>query len=276
VTAPAPSSTEARPEDTWVVTAIDASGEGLRAPRGDGSLTVSWLPAGRLEGETACGTYVGGYTIEGDRIRMGVLSPGIEPCGRREEDEAFALTQALGLVTTWAAEPAGLALLDDAGSTRITLVSPDAAAAALAGDWRVRALAGRSGALIAPIEGNEVTILFGEGGQATGNTGCRDFEAGYSIEADRIVIAPISAIGLPCEGEQRRQDGRLLSLLGEAFEWRRERERLVLVGADGDVLLEAVALSSPPGSSPTVPPDAPAASATSSPAFALPSSAPDV
>lgn len=195
------------------------------------------------------------------------------------------MTQALGVVTSWAAGLAGLELLDETGAVRVTVVSADAAAAALAGDWRVQSLAGRSGDLQMPIEGAEPTISFRAVGQATGCTGCRDFEAGYSIEADRIVIAPISALGLPCEGEQRRQDGRFLTLLGEAVEWRRERERLILVGADGEVLLEAVALSPSPGSSPVVPSDAPAAasaaasppaeSAAASPGVAMPSSEPD-
>lgn len=78
---PAPSDGHAlaAPEGTWVVTGLDAFGEGLRAPRREGSLTVSWLPAGRLEGESPCGTYVGSYTIEGHRLRMGSSAPGSSP-----------------------------------------------------------------------------------------------------------------------------------------------------------------------------------------------------
>ena len=73
----------------------------------------------------------------GEGIRLGVISRGVEPCGRRAEDEAFELTQALGLATSWAASATGLELLDDAGPVRVTLVPPGAAAAGLTGDWLV-------------------------------------------------------------------------------------------------------------------------------------------
>jgi heat shock protein HslJ len=220
---------------------------------------VSLLPAGRLEGETACGTYVGGYTVDGARIRLGVVSRGVEPCGRRAEDEAFDLTQALGLATTWTASATGLDLLDDGGSVRVALVPPGAAAAGLTGDWLVRRLSGRGGDLVAPLEGMAVSVAFGPDGRATGSTGCRTFEAGYSVEADRVVIAPIAAVGLPCEGDLRGQDRRVLGLLEEVVEWRRDGERLILAGGSGNVLLEATVSASPVAPSPA-PSAAPSAS----------------
>jgi heat shock protein HslJ len=219
---------------------------------------VSLLPAGRLEGETACGTYVGGYTVDGARIRLGVISRGVGPCGRRAEDEAFDLTQALGLATTWAASATGLDLLDDAGTVRVALVPPGAAAAGLTGGWLVERLAGRAGDLVVPLEGRAVSISFGPDGRATGSTGCRDFEAGYTVEADRVVIAPIAALGLPCEADLRRQDRRVLGLLDEVVEWRRDGDRLILTGGSGDVLLEATLLASPmaPSQAPSAAPSA--------------------
>jgi heat shock protein HslJ len=254
-----------RPEGTWVVTGFDAFGEGLREPRAGSTLTVSLLPAGRLEGETACGTYVGGYTVEGEHIRLAVLSRGVGPCGRRAQDEAFDLTQALGLATNWAPSATGLELRDDSGVVRVRLVAPGAAAADLVGEWSVEAMAARSGELVAPIEGTTVSISFSSEGQATGSTGCRTLEAHYSLEADRLVIAPISAVGLPCEGDLRRQDRRLLDLLDEVVEWRRDGERLALVSGPGDVLLEASAVlpSATPAESPALSP--PAASPPASP-----------
>jgi heat shock protein HslJ len=252
--------TVATPEGTWVVRGFDAIGEGLRAPLRGSTLTVSLLPDGRLEGETACGTYVGGYTLDGEEIRIAVLSRGVEPCSRREEDQAFELTQALGLATTWAPSAAGLDLVDDNGLVRVRLVSPDAAAADLAGTWFVEGLASRAGALVAPAEGTTASIAFGPEGEATGSTGCRAFQAGYTVEADRLVIAPISAIGLPCEGDLRRQDRRVLALLDEVVVWRRDGDRLTLADGSGGALFDAVA-------SPAAP--------MPSPAIAMPSPAPD-
>lgn len=61
-----PALVEARPEGTWAVTAFDAWSEGLAEPLRGSTLTVSLPPAGRLEGETACGTCVGGCAVDGE------------------------------------------------------------------------------------------------------------------------------------------------------------------------------------------------------------------
>ncbi len=45
----------------WDVLSFDAWGDGLVAPRAGTTLTTVFLPAGRLEGETGCGAYFGGY-----------------------------------------------------------------------------------------------------------------------------------------------------------------------------------------------------------------------
>jgi len=235
--------TEVRPEGTWLVTAFDAWGEGLAEPLRGSTLTVSLLPEGRLEGETGCGTYLGGCTVEGQAIRLGVISKGTDPCGRRRDDEAFALTQALALATTWAASSTGLELLDNEGRVRLTLVRRDEGS--LAGDWGVRRFARPDGSLRDVLEGTEVIISFGPDGIVAGDTGCRPFEGQYSGEADLVVIAPIAVIGLPCEGDERRAERRILALLDEVVAWQRDGDTLTLGDGSGSVLLEAVARPAP-------------------------------
>ncbi len=61
-------------EGAWDVLSFDAWGEGLVEPRVGTTLTAVFLPDGRLEGETGCGTYFGGYTLENGRLGMGVIS----------------------------------------------------------------------------------------------------------------------------------------------------------------------------------------------------------
>ena len=98
---------DVRPEGTWVATAYDTWGDGPVAPLRGSTLTVSLLRAGRLEGETGCGTYLGGYPVDGQAIRLGIISPGSGRCRQRLEDEAFGFTQALAAVTGWAAGAEG-------------------------------------------------------------------------------------------------------------------------------------------------------------------------
>ena len=110
-----------------------------------------------------------------------------------------------------------------------------------------------------------MSISFDAHGGVTGSTGCRAFQAGYSVEADRLVIAPVAAVGLPCEGDLRRQDRRFLALLDEAVQWHRDGERLVIVDGADVVLLEASAVQPVPSAS---------AAPTSSPLPSTPASPP--
>ena len=247
------------PEGTWQVTAYDAWGNGLVEPLRGSTLTVSLLPQGRLEGETGCGTYIGGYTVDGQSIRLGVISKGPDPCGPRRTDEAFAFTQALAVATSWAASSAGLELLDANGQVRVAMVRPGGES--LAGDWVVQRYALSGGRLREALEGSEATISLGRDGQVAGSTGCRIFAGEYEAETDRLIIA-IDVVGLPCEGEERRQDRRLRAVFDAAVRWTRDGSSILLRDADGELLAELV-----PASSVTLPPgELPGAAASGAPA----------
>jgi heat shock protein HslJ len=251
-----PEPDEVQPEGTWQVTAYDAWGDGLVAPLPGSTLTVSLLSQGRLEGQTGCGTYIGGYSVDGQSIRLGVISKGPDPCGERLTDEAFAFSQALGVATSWLASPSGLDLRDQNGQVRVTMVQPGGEG--LAGEWLVQRYARPDGTLREVLAGSEVTLSLGEDGRVAGSTGCRIFAGEYEAETDRIVIA-IDVVGLPCEGEERRQDRRIRTLLDEAVRWERVADTVLLRDAAGALLAELVPGSAkPPG-------EVPAAAASSVP-----------
>lgn len=257
---------DVRPEGTWVATAYDTWGEGPVAPLRGSTLTVSLLSAGRLEGQTACGPFLGGYSVDGQAIRLGIISSGSGSCRQRLDDEAFGFTQALAAVTSWAQGPTGLQLLDDEGRVRVSLERP--LEGSPAGAWLVERLARPDGQLVAPQEGTEVSVVLVDDGSFTGDTGCRQLEGSYTVEADRIVIAPVIVVGLPCDGQDlrplQRQDRRLLALLDEAVSWRRSRETLTLADGAGSAILElrsssgglSVASPAPVGAAATVSPPA--------------------
>lgn len=253
-----PAPLDVRPEGTWLVLSYDVLGDGLVEPLGGSTLTVSLLPQGRLEGETGCGTYIGGYTVDGGAIRLGVISKGPDPCGERRTDEAFAFTMALAAATNWVATTSGLDLLDDDGQVRVSMVRPGGGG--LAGDWVMQRYARADGTLREALEGSAVTITLAEDGQVAGSTGCRLFGGQYEAETDRIIIA-IDVVGLPCEGEERRQDRRIRTILDTAVRWRRDGAAIFLRDTAGDVLAELTpATPAPPdealGETPDPTPDA--------------------
>jgi heat shock protein HslJ len=234
-----PITPEVRPEGTWTVTGYDLTGGGLVAPLRGSRLTVSFLPAGRLEGETPCGTYLGGYTLDGETLRLGIIGMGSERCGARREDEAFAFTQALSLASRWAPTDDGLGLLDEAGQLRLALILD--AATSIVGDWQVRALArGRDG--LRPLaEGTSLSISFEDAGDVGGSTGCRELSGRYETQTDVLIIAPLAVVGLPCDGPEARQERRFLALLDRVTTWQRDGELLRFRDDSSEVLLEAEA-----------------------------------
>ena len=231
---------DVRPEGTWVATAYDTWGEGPVAPLRGSTLTVSLLSAGRLEGQTGCGPFLGGYSVDGQAVRLGIISSGSGSCRQRLDDEAFGFTQALAAVTGWTPGPMGLQLLDDDGRVRVSLERPQEVGPS--GAWLVERLARTGGELGPILGGSEVSLVLADDGSFTGDTGCRQLEGSYTVEADRIVIAPIVVVGLPCDGQDlrplQRQDRRLLALLDEAVAWRRSGETLALADGAGSVILE--------------------------------------
>ncbi|MEA2025998.1 MAG: META domain-containing protein [Chloroflexota bacterium] len=235
---PAPSATpvEARPEGDWDVSVFDPWGGGLVEPRPDTTLTVSFLPEGRLEGETGCGTYFGGYLLDGEHIDMRVISKGPDPCGIKRTEEAVAFSMALDAVASWRPTPTGLELLDEGGAVRVVLEG--ALHAGIAGDWVAERYTRANGKPAEPLPDSPITIVFGEDGSVSGSTGCRLFEGLYTSERDQVLVVPIETIGLPCEGGERGQERRLLRILDEVVLWERSEASLVLSDGSGMPLLE--------------------------------------
>ena len=234
--APSASPVEARPEGDWDVPAFDPWGAGLIEPRPDTTLTISFLSEGRLEGETGCGTYFGGYLLDGEHIDMRVISKGPDPCGVKRTEEAVAFSVALDAVASWRPTLTGLELLDEGGAVRVVLEG--ALDAGIAGSWVAERYTRANGKPAEPLPDSPITITFAEDGGVRGSTGCRLFEGLYASESDQVLVAPIETIGLPCEGGERGQERRLLRILDEVVLWERDGASLVLSDGSGVPLLE--------------------------------------
>jgi heat shock protein HslJ len=232
---PAEVPVESRPEGIWDVIAFDPWTEGLVEPSPGTTYTTSFALDGRLEGETGCGVYYGAYLLDGETLAMRVISKGPDPCGPERTEEAVAFSVAVDAVAGWRPTADGLELLDEAGTVRLVLgraAQPD-----LTGAWIAERLARPNGKLAAPPGEGPVTVRFDADGGVSGSTGCRFFEGRYEHESDRVVIAPIDTVGLPCEGAERSSERRLLRVFDEAVLWARDAGKLTLSDGFGSPLL---------------------------------------
>jgi heat shock protein HslJ len=70
----------------------------------------------------------------------------------------------------------------------------------------------------APVAaGRPLTLRLGEGGQASGNSGCNSFTTTYQLASrERIDFGPIASTRMACAPEIMEQEARFLSILGAA------------------------------------------------------------
>lgn len=226
---------DTRPEGSWEVKAYDAWAEGLVEPRPNTNLTMDLLTRGRLEGETGCGDYLGGYSVEGERIGLGVITRGYQECGGKRVEEAVAFTVALEAVASWRPGSDGLELLDEEGRVRVVLERP--LYADVVGDWMAEGYVRSNGTMAEPLAEAPITITFRADGSLSGSSGCRFLEGRYAGEGDHILVGPVDTVGPSCEGDERKQERRLFRLFGEIAQWQRDAEGLTLTDALGGPLL---------------------------------------
>ena len=220
----------------WDVLSFDAWGDGPVAPRAGTRLTAVFLPAGRLEGETGCGAYFGGYAQEGDRLGLRIISKGSDPCDVATTEEAVGFSVALEAVVGWRAAADSVELLDDAGAVRLVLARTEGLG--LAGSWRAERYARANGEPTEPLADRPIELTFAPDGTLQGSSGCRLLEGQYTGDRDQVVMALVETVGLPCEGDAQRQERRLLRILDQVVFWQREHDRLVLADGSSAPLLE--------------------------------------
>jgi len=231
-----PSATPDPLAGAWDVLSFDAWGDGLLPPRAGTTLTAVFLPAGRLEGETGCGAYFGGYVLDGDRLGLRVISKGSDPCDVATTEEAVGFSVALEAVVGWRAAADSVELLDDAGAVRLVLARIEDLG--LTGGWRAERYARANGEPTEPLPDRPIELTFAPDGTLQGSSGCRLLEGQYTGDRDQVVVALVETVGLPCEGDAQRQERRLLRILDQVVFWQRERDRLVLADGSSAPLLE--------------------------------------
>lgn len=215
------------PLGAWVVTSFDAWQTGLAEPLPGSLLRLTFLADGRLQGETACGRFNGGWSGEGGELFAGVAPTGFLGCADAQTGEAIGLNTALEAVVAWEAdERGGLSLLDAAGSMRVLLEPLQTGDPT--GAWLVSRYRRPNGEWAEPVPDRPMELILRAGGLLEGSTGCRLILGGYRVDAGDITIGPFDVEGLPCEGEAQRAERRLLRALGVVTTWEQRADALTL------------------------------------------------
>lgn len=232
----APAAVATSPEGSWAVFAYDAWEQGLAEPLPGSSLTLALLADGRLEGETACGRFDGGWFQEGEELSVGVAPSGNLGCGEQQLAEAIGLSTALGAATRWQAAATGLELLDATGATRVVLEALKIGDPA--GEWSVARYRRPNGNLVEPLPDGPMSLTLVEDGSLEGSTGCRLLLGEYRYQGSGMTVGPLEAEGLPCDGDAARAERQFLRALGESVYWEQEGDALTLLDGFDEPVVE--------------------------------------
>lgn len=102
----------------WLATGVNNGRGGVASLVTGTEIDAVFGDDGRVTGSDGCAGYAGSWTIDGDRIRIGVLeaSPGLRPAPEGAAQQADAFSAAIGQAATFRIEGDRLELLDEAGA----------------------------------------------------------------------------------------------------------------------------------------------------------------
>ncbi len=200
---------------------------------------------GGVGGTSGCNSFFGSYTLDGARIAIEQIGSTLmacpEPLMQQEQDLLAALSAAAG----YAIEGETLQLFDAAGNVVATF-APQAEAAAefsLTGvAWSAQAF-GDGEVVSSLIAGTQITALFTEQGILSGNAGCNNYNAAYTVDGNALHIGPAASTRIRCNAPEgiMQQEQEYLSTLETVAAYRIDGATLELLDDDGALVLSFAA-----------------------------------
>ena len=157
---------------------------------------IEFLRGGRLVGNTGCGSFLGSYQVNDGTMRIGDVAYRLEGCTESARQQAEAMVAAFDSITDFAVLPAGMALRDEAGTTRLALVPAIDLAART---WTPVAIFDDLGETLYDEERLSTSAVKFQGPSAEGRTICRPFEGDSLSSGLALSTANLSLAGTPCK-----------------------------------------------------------------------------
>lgn len=199
-----------------------------------------------LAGSAGCNQYFGSYSLIGSTISVGALGSTLMYCAEPGVmDQETLYLSLLGDADRIAADEEKLTLSAADGSPllvfdRVREIPPipdeEIADYVKGSEWRLTTFH-YDDVVSSVISGSEITLIFHEE-SISGSAGCNRYMGSYSVDGAGISIGAIGATKMFCgEAGIMEQEGRYISLLGEAEVIAVDGETLTLSDAAGSPLL---------------------------------------
>jgi heat shock protein HslJ len=232
------------PGTTWAAVGLEDRDWELSQYRTDSGLidaaeagrpAVLRFEDGRLGGSAGCNRLLGGYTLDGDELRINPnLASTMMSCPPPLMDQEQAVTAALTQVAGFDVTDDGLALTDADGE--VLLAFAELEGTPLTGTtWTLTHYNNGKGAVTGVLPGSDFVLMLADDGRLSGRA-CNNYRGGF-IAADGgfALEGPLAATKMLCpepEGVNAQETG-YLAALERAAAYRIRGDELVLLDADG-------------------------------------------
>jgi heat shock protein HslJ len=200
----------------------------------DSGISAQFTSDGKVSGSAGCNQYAGTYTVSGNSIEISSpLAATMMNCAPEIMVQETAYLKALGETKTFAVSRDQLTLTGPEGND---LLAYQSQTQDLAGsNWEVIAYNNGKEAVVSVLAGTTLTADFGRDGTLSGNGGCNDYNATYTVTGNEIAIGPISSTMKACSDPEGVMDQEIqyLTALESAATYQIEGTVLELRTEDG-------------------------------------------
>lgn len=213
---------------------VEGTFDGAPLPMVDGyRITMNVKEDGSLGGTAACNGYGGTFIADNEDFITSEISMTAMGCEPAVQDSESAFLQAIGRPLTYTATATTLTLTGEDVELVFASVAPVPTSDLVGTTWVLDTLF--SGDTATSVQGDPATLLLTADGQIIGSTGCRTLSGQYSIGADVVLFNSFSAGG-ECSAELARQDGHVVTVLGDGFRVNISGDKLTVTASGGEGL----------------------------------------
>jgi len=193
--------------------------------------------SGRLAGFAGCNNFSGGYTLDGDQLKVGPVASTQMACPEPGSSIETAFHKALSGTLRYAMDGDHLTATTESGDTLRFRREPPPQLSGV--NWKVTSFNNNRQAVVGVSGESSLTLSFKDG-LVSGSAGCNNFHGKYATEGSKLQLGPLATTRRACDEPLMTQEREFLAALASAVTWSIDGNVLDMHRADGERAIWAV------------------------------------
>ena len=220
-------------DGTWLLTSYNNGKQAVVGALADTEVTAVFGADGQLSGSAGCNRYSAPYTVDGNKIKIGLAISTMMACPQPVMDQEQQYLAAIQQAATYNIQGTRLELRSADGALQASYAHQPTGVSALVGPtWLMTAYNNGKQAVVSGVEGSEVTAVFGADGQLSGSAGCNRYNAPYTVDGAKITIGAPATTRMMCPQPIMDQEAQYLAAIQLAATYNVQGSRLDLRSAE--------------------------------------------